>query len=298
MRRFTLTIITLLTLTLQAMAADLSFSYEKFTLKGNTLQYRKAFIEGAEAKPLLVLWLHGGSCKGSDNEKQLTEVGIDSVCNYLVRNNHSAIVIAPQCPSDKSWGGVMTGVLRALVLSYTDDSSADADRMYILGGSMGGTGTWTMLSTCPELFAAAMPVAGNPSGCDAEKVAQTPLFTVMGTADAIMKIPTVEAFLTNMDTFGAEYRMETEEGWTHEDTCTRSYTTNRLDWVFSHSRSTTAVDNIEQETAVPTSVVWFDLSGCRLSSAPSSHGVFIRQTTYDNGDITREKTITYASKNK
>ncbi len=55
----------------------------------------------------------------------------------------------------------MTGVLRALVLSYTDDGSADADRMYIFGGSMGGTGTWTMLSTCPELFAAAMPVAGN-----------------------------------------------------------------------------------------------------------------------------------------
>ena len=38
MRRFTLTIITLLTITLQAMAADLSFSYENFTLKGNTLQ--------------------------------------------------------------------------------------------------------------------------------------------------------------------------------------------------------------------------------------------------------------------
>ena len=66
---------------------------------------------------------------------------------------------------------------------------------------MGGTGTWTMLSTCPELFAAAMPVAGNPSGCDAEKVAQTPLFTVMGTADAIMKIPTVEDFLSSMDAF-------------------------------------------------------------------------------------------------
>lgn len=54
MRCFTLTIITLLTITLQAMAADLSFSYEKFTLKGNTLQYRKAVIEGAEAKPLLL----------------------------------------------------------------------------------------------------------------------------------------------------------------------------------------------------------------------------------------------------
>lgn len=63
MRRFTLTIITLLTITLQAIAADLSFSYENFTLKGNTLQYRKAVIEGAEAKPLLVLCCTEGRAK-------------------------------------------------------------------------------------------------------------------------------------------------------------------------------------------------------------------------------------------
>ena len=45
-----------------------------------------------------------------------------------------------------------------------------------------------MLSSYPGLFAAAMPVAGKASKCNAENVAATPVLTVMGTADKIMKI--------------------------------------------------------------------------------------------------------------
>ena len=60
---------------------------------------------------------------------------------------------------------------------------------------MGGTGTWTMLSSYPGLFAAAMPVAGKASKCNAENVAATPVLTVMGTADKIMKIDVVQDFI-------------------------------------------------------------------------------------------------------
>ena len=88
----------------------------------------------------------------------------------------------------------------------------------------------------PEFFAAAMPVAGNPTGLDAEKVAQTPLYTVMGTADVIMKIPNVKTFLAEMDEWNAEYQFDIEDGWTHEDTCKKSYTDTRLKWVFGHTR--------------------------------------------------------------
>lgn len=50
------------------------------------------------------------------------------------------------------------------------EDKVDGDRIYILGGSMGGTGTWSMASAYPGLFAAAMPVAGNPSKSIAENV--------------------------------------------------------------------------------------------------------------------------------
>lgn len=79
-------------------------------------------------------------------------------------------------------------VIKSLIDSYTAKSEVDRQRIYMLGGSMGGTGTWSILSTYPNIFAAAMPAAGNPSRCDASNVATTPVFTVMGTMDKIMSI--------------------------------------------------------------------------------------------------------------
>lgn len=49
-----------------------------------------------------------------------------------------------------------------------------------------------------------------------------------------MSIPAVEAFLLSADECDAEYNFDIEDGWTHEATCKRSYTSERLDWVFSH----------------------------------------------------------------
>lgn len=101
---------------------------------------------------------------------------------------------------------------------------------------MGGTGTWTMLSSYPGLFAAAMPVAGKASKCNAENVAATPVLTVMGTADKIMKIDVVQDFIDRLTALRNDNRFEIEDGWTHETTCKKSYTTSRLDWVFRHKR--------------------------------------------------------------
>lgn len=41
----------------------------------------------------------------------------------------------------------------------------DLSRIYVTGQSMGGAGTWGAIATCPELFAAAVPIAGawNPN---------------------------------------------------------------------------------------------------------------------------------------
>ena len=61
-------------------------------------------------------------------------------------------------------------------------------------------------------------------------------YTVMGTADAIMSIPAVEAFLAQLDSLGATYRYDVEQGWTHEQTCIQSYTSARLNWVFAQRR--------------------------------------------------------------
>ena len=71
---------------------------------------------------------------------------------------------------------------------------------------------------------------------NAEAAAKVPVLTVMGTADRIMKISNVETFLSEMNNYNAEYELNIEEGWTHEDVCKNSYTGPCLTWVFQHRK--------------------------------------------------------------
>lgn len=276
-----------------ASAQGLTFSKETFTSGGTTLPYRKADIGGEGEKAALVVYLHGGTSKGNDNEKQIAEPGVDSIGRYLLSRGEKAVSLVPQCPTTKSWIGAMLGVVRQLLKNFTDRGVADEARVYIFGGSMGGTGTWNMLATYPDVFAAAMPVAGNPKGLDAAKVSATPFYTVMGTADVIMSIPAVEEFLLSADENDAEYNFDIEEGWTHEDTCKRSYTGERLDWVFSHVKGEESGIALlpagAGEAAEPVSETWYDLSGRVCCGRPETAGVYVKRVEHKDGTVSVSK---------
>lgn len=273
-----------------AFAQDITFSKESFSDGTISLQYRKADIQGTGDKASLVIYLHGGTSKGNDNEAQMQEPGIDAISTWLYSNSRKAIMLVPQCPQNMSWLGTMQDAIVHLLQTYIDHGVADASKVYIFGGSMGGTGTWNMLSNHPELFAAAMPVAGNPTGLNAEAVSKTPLYTVMGTADKIMKISNVEDFLNEMNNYNAEYEFDIEDGWTHEDVCKNSYTDKRLAWVFKHTKTpTTNIADITYEERKTVKVVWYSLSGQRLLSAPTHKGVYIKTSYYDNGSAASKR---------
>lgn len=189
-----------------------------------------------DEKPCLVIYLHGGTSTGVDNEKQLGEAGIDSISNYLIAHQKNAIFLVPQCPNHQYWIGPAKIVLGELINQYLTAGKVDDKQIYLLGGSMGGTGTWGMLATYPDLFAAAMPVAGNPTKVG-EYASKTPVFTVMGTEDDLMDMNTARSFVENLQEQNVDARIDIEEGWTHEMTCIESYTTQRLNWAFAHKHN-------------------------------------------------------------
>lgn len=274
------------------LAHAFNASKEQITTMGITMGYRKCVItnENSTEAPILVVYLHGGSSKGNDNEKQLLEPGTDSIARYLENHGINAIFLIPQCPTDKSWGGPMNTVLKAMIDRYASEGVADANRIYIFGGSMGGTGTWGMLSAYPNFFAAAMPVAANPSKTVVENVATTPAYTVMGTADAIMKVETAASFVEELKALDDDVRMDVEEGWTHEITCIQSYTTARLEWVFGHRRGTPSA--ISQPTSVSqvVSSQFFSIDGKRLSN-PVADKLIIRRDILADGTTKVTKTV-------
>ena len=271
--------------------ADDNFTFEtgEIVFDGIEMPYRVAHISGI-GKPSLVIYLHGGSSKGNDNETQMSEAGIDSIANYLELRQIEAIFIVPQCPLSKSWGGPMLGVLKSLIDKYVGDGIVDENNIYILGGSMGGTGTWSMLSAYPGLFAAAMPVAGNPSKCDADKVASTPVCTVMGTSDRIMSVENTSDFINELNARNGITKFDIEEGWTHEMTCIQSYTTHRLDWVFSYGSNSSGIENTMASDKIIESVQYYSMDG-KILSEPPIKGLYIIRYIYIGGAATALKKL-------
>ena len=258
-----------------AQEVETEFSRESFTLGSTTLPYRKADIShDGIIKPALVLYLHGGTSRGNDNEAQLQEKAVGIICQYLTSHSIATTLIVPQCPAGGGWTNLLRKVVNDLLRSYINAGKADANRVYVMGGSMGGTGTWCQLSYFPDFYAAAMPVAGNPTGMDAQNVAKTPVLTVMGTADNIMSIPTVEDFRTEVLAAGGSIQLDIEEGWTHQNTCEQSYTDKRLEWLFSQSRSgNTAVSDMQSSQRGSDDRL-FDLMGRQVSKP--LRGIYIK----------------------
>lgn len=266
---------------------EVSFSFEVFRSPQLVLPYRQAIISQDEAPTKMAVYLHGGTSRGDDNTSQMTEPGIDSIAQYLSNNNLNTVFIVPQCPADESWGGRLTEVIKNLI-EDRKDAFSDIEDVYIFGGSMGGTGTWTLISKYPDLFSAAMPVAGNPSNCDASNVAKTPLFTVMGSDDRIMGIDAVSDFILLLEEQGAKCMFEVEEGWSHEDTCKKSYTESRLNWVFSNTQQSgdSGLNPVNKERGIAIETTYWTLSGMPIVS-PARGFYIIRQKYADSSETSR-----------
>ena len=97
-----------------------------------------------EASNALVIYLHGRSASGNDNQKQMEQPGVSAIAKYLKKNKMSSYFIVPQCPSDHEWDGRdgrpgYTDKVEELISFYLSSGDIDPERIYICGVSMGAT---------------------------------------------------------------------------------------------------------------------------------------------------------------
>lgn len=175
---------------------------------GTTLPYRIQLPESGKKLPV-ILFLHGGGERGTDNEKQLIHGG-SLFASEATRKNFPAIVIAPQCPEGEYWGNVKADrttrpftydfnyqqpenqwlkSVMELVRTLVKEYRADEKRIYIIGLSMGGIGTFEAVYRNPGFFAAAVPICG---GADykayTKKEASIPFRMYHGSDDDVVSV--------------------------------------------------------------------------------------------------------------
>ncbi|MDW7693283.1 prolyl oligopeptidase family serine peptidase [Flammeovirgaceae bacterium SG7u.111] len=195
-------------------------AYERkvFVEKNDTLLYRLLLPENFDEtkKYPLLIFLHGAGERGNDNQKQLLHGG-KLFLEQENREKFPAIVIFPQCPQENYWAAVDRKVNQdgsrtftfpkngkpskpmALALklldSYLKQNFVDKSRVYIGGLSMGGMGTFDMVSRKPNVFAAAFPICGGDNPASAKKYAKKVDFWVFhGAKDDVVP----PAFSENM----------------------------------------------------------------------------------------------------
>lgn len=204
--------------------AQAGFQAEKFISKKDTLQYQILYPENfSEDKQYpVVLFLHGAGERGNDNTAQLIH-GSALFLSDSVREKYPAIVIFPQCPKNGYWANVdvdrssqplklkfknnkkPTEAL-SLVMQLMDETVAEKyikkDQVYVMGLSMGGMGTFEIISRKPNMFAAAIPICGGADPQSATTYAtKVPVWVFHGAKDDVVdprySIQMVMAILEN-----------------------------------------------------------------------------------------------------
>lgn len=177
---------------------------KEFTGKGGkTFRYRiaeKAATDGSKIP--LVFFLHGAGERGTNNVAQLLH-GVTDLVRWLDAHEKGYRLIAGQVPAGKRWVEVNWAAkshkmpeepseTMALLMEMLDlqlaDPAVDASRVYVTGISMGGYGTWDLISRRPDVFAAALPVCGGGDTAQAPKIAKIPVWTFHGSADGAVPV--------------------------------------------------------------------------------------------------------------
>jgi predicted peptidase len=181
--------------------------FEARTHKGDWEMPYRLFRPETNQKAPLVLYLHGSGGLGDDNLKQLGLGNIFGTRVWLLPENQKRFpcyVVVPQ--TDRGWvrydfsqktegpakmiPGFGDGARLALEVleRVRREFAIDERRIYVMGQSMGGAGTWNMITNHPAYFAAAVVCCGSASPDDGTGALETPLWNFHGASDQTVPV--------------------------------------------------------------------------------------------------------------
>ena len=212
---------------------------------GDTLRYRLMIPDDYDSTKRypLVVCLHGSSGCGTDNIKQVaTSWPAQLLSQPQHRVKYPAFLFVPQCPTRTGWGGIpnlpsVDSIVFETIVALQKEFDLDVNRCYISGNSLGGYGTWHMISTRPEMFAAAIPISGKGNPELASRIVDIPLWAFHGKKDKNVPVSgSRDIILAIKDAGGnpryTEYPDEGHHIWEQV-----TDTPELLEWLFSQKRN-------------------------------------------------------------
>lgn len=136
----------------------------------------------AEKRYPVVLFLHGAGTRGEDISLLQDNLFLrEAIGRYA---DYGFITIAPHCKHG-TWFDYFER-LRRLVHTIAHTSYTDSERLYLVGNSMGGYGTWQLAMSMPDYFAAILPICGGGMAWNAARLVNVPVWAFHGAKDTVV----------------------------------------------------------------------------------------------------------------
>lgn len=212
--------------------------------------YLPANYDEAKEYPVLLL-LHGAGERGNDNELQLFHA-VDELYETRQALMDECIFLVPQCPLNELWvdwpwengnyalDEIPESKALSTVMKILDgvikDYAADTNRVYIMGISMGGFGTWDALVRHEPIFAAGVPLCGGGDPSKVDILKEIPIWCVHGTVDSAVPFAgTEEMYNTIVAAGGERITFEPMEGMDHNIWDYATTNGALIDWLFAQN---------------------------------------------------------------
>ncbi len=181
----------------------------------------------------LIIQLHGAGERGSGGD-ELYLMDKNGFSEHVVEDDeHEVMLVMPQCPKDSFWAAKVESII-AFIEQIKEEFDIDEDRVYLVGFSMGGFGTWFTAMARPDLFAAIAPICGGGMSWNAG-VLTMPTWTFHGSLDPIVPIAYTEIMVDKMHELGLDIKYTRVEGVGH-DVWRVACTMKLLEWLLEHKR--------------------------------------------------------------
>ena len=210
----------------------------------------KDFAEGDKKGPYpILIFLHGAGERGTDGLRQLTH---GRAFMNEAASKYNCFVLAPQCPPEKIWAGrhwrdkettltkepspqmkLVMETLDTLCKKYPIDQK----RIYIMGLSMGGFGTWDAIQRWPEKFAAAVPICGGGDDTLPDPIVKNkiPVWTFHGDQDMAVPVVRTRQMVDALKKAGGNVKYTEYPGVNHNSWDKAFVEPGLLEWITSQN---------------------------------------------------------------
>jgi predicted peptidase len=236
---------------------DIDFRKEVYVNKaGDRLPYRLFVplgIDKTRKYPLLI-WLHSGDGRGSDNLKQLAkdnQLATHFWISSSVQNSFPVLLLVPQCPINENWaepelnqpGKSLQMTMQALA-NVQKQFPVDPDRIYVGGQGMGGIGVWSLLQKYPGKWAGALIISAYDNFTDVEAIARVPLWVFQGDQDDSVPVTMVRDMMRQLKKSNASVRYSEYHKVNREAPARAFAEPDLVSWLSSQRRSAPASSQV------------------------------------------------------